>query len=184
MGNESGAWAKSPRKWQALVCSVWPLSMRHSCYTQSTRGLGGLQSSKSICTGCWEIKFIKRGRGTFWHPFSLPASLCCSDALLQSIGCLSHLLLNALSACSSCRLPVRSLKSKNFWFICLTSRCLEVVPWAHAQHCSHMTSTGYSIVYGAGQGNEVCSVALAHLFKQAMKQGDLLSTISAHCCSD
>lgn len=43
--------------------------------------------------------------------------LYCSEALLQNVSSLSHLLLTALSTCSSCRLPFICLKCKNFCFL-------------------------------------------------------------------
>lgn len=43
--------------------------------------------------------------------------LYCSDAFLQNLSSLSHLLLTALSMCSSCRLPFICLKCKNLCFL-------------------------------------------------------------------
>lgn len=109
-----------------------------------------------------------------------PACLfpCCSDALLQNLSSLSHLLLNALFTCvhhTDYHLYAWNARIFAFSNTCLTSKCLEVVPQAHTQHCSHATSAGHAKDIGARSvrlGKEFFSVAPAHLFKQRMKQGD------------
>lgn len=75
-----------------------------------------------------------------------------SDALLQNLSSLSHLLLNALSTCvhhTDCHLCAGNARIFAFSTICLTSKCLQVVPRAHKQHCSHATSAGHSKDIGA-----------------------------------
>lgn len=146
-------------------------------YIQSTFGLGGSQSSSSFCTAWWDIKFIKRGRGTCWHPLSLPASFSTAVMLSCRTWAASHTCCLLHFPCvhhADCHLYAWNARIFAFSTICLTSKCPEVVPWAHTQHCSHATSAGHSKDHAAETSGRlgVFSVAPAHLFKQGTKQGD------------
>lgn len=115
------------------------------CYIQDIFGLGGFKSSSSFCAEWWDIKFTNRGRGSAGI-LSVCLPLYCSDALLQNMSSLSHLLLNALSTCvhhTDCHLCAWNARMFAFSTIYLTSQCLEVVLQAHIQHSSHAMPTGH-----------------------------------------